>query len=876
VALPSLFAALRLRLRSLCQRSRVERELDEEITFHLEMETQELMTRRGLSRAEAQREARRRFGGVERNKEGCRDARGWVGLETTLRDLRQAARRLAASPGFTGVAVVSLALGIGATSALFSVVDAVLLKPLPYPQADRLVSLQELRPTGTSNGNPRRLLDWQGAQAFAGVAGFYTERQLLRTKGELRPLVTLRSAGPLGATLGVQPALGRLPTADEERGAGNVALVAHELWVGAFGRDLALLGSTLDLSGQPVTVLGILPPRTAGEEIDLWIPLSADMLESSRAAGFLTQVARLRPGVSREAAEAELATLAEGLARQHPETDAGLRAQLVPLQAAQTRAARAPLLLVFVAMAALLAIACLNLAGLQVARGLARQREVAIRLALGAARGRLLRQLLAESLLLALVGGLLGWLGAHLGLEALKSWLPADVPNLAAVSLDGRAALFALATTLLSVLVFGWVPAHQAARHTVATTLKEGGPGSGGARRQRLRSGLVVAQVALSTALLIGAGLLARSFVQLRQQPLGFEPSAAMSFRVAFGWDTPRERVERFRAAVLERLAALPGVREVGVVDRLPFAGGTQTAPAAVRGRELDAALAETEVSWRLASPGYFAAAGIPLRAGERYPEPPPPGEPVPVLVNERFARLFFADEPLLGRDILKRFDQTPVTESSPWLRIVGVLPDVRQSVAETPPEVYLPWGTSYWPLLSFVVRTDGEPGAMAGALRSAVQAVDAEVLVEDLGPFRQQVDAVERSPRERAILLGALALAALALALIGLYGVLSTEMLRRSRELALRLVLGAEPVQLVGNAVARGLALAGTGLALGLAAALGLARYLESLLYGIRAWDPSTFALAALLMLAVCGLAAYLPASQVTRIQSAEALRHE
>lgn len=861
------FYTLPLRLRTVLRRDRVERDLNDEFDFHVEMQTKENVAR-GMSKREARLAARRQFGGLAQRQEECRDTRrlGW--LEDLWQDLRHARRTLAKSPGFAIVAILSLGLGIGASTVLFSVVDAVLFKPLPLPEADRLVYLDEFKEKQPSGGNPMRLADWQKARSFSAVAGMYGEDLVLKSQGEPERVLTLRTLGPLLSGLRLRPVVGRLPTPDEERGRGApVVVISHRLWQRLFAANSNTLGRTLSLSGTVYTLIGVLAPEMEYPvRFDAWAPAPDSTYKIARQAAFLGQVARLQDGVSLANAQTELDALAPALAHQYPDTDKGLSALLVPVQELMTSGARVPLLMLFATMLAVLLVACMNVAGLQLARGLARQREAAIRIALGAGPGRLARLFLSESLLLALAGGAAGIALASFSLEVVKHLLPDELPRLASAAIDARVLLFGVAIALVSAVVCGLLPAIQAARTAAARPMKEGGARIGGGRHH-LRSILVVTEVAVSVVLLIGAALLATSFVRMRQAQLGFSPEQTLTFGVDFSWQTPENRLESFSHELLQRLEAIPGVRAAGVTDRLPLEGGSATARAAIKGRELSPALAGQVVSWRTASPGFFAAAGIALRAGDLYSQPAARSSAKGAVINETFARLYFAGRDPIGEELTLLSKGQAPDAGATWYRVAGVVADVPQEIGRPVlPEVFRAWGEDYWPLMNFAVRAHGDPRLLASAAREAVRSVDPDQMLRDLGPMQSRVSEAVAAPRTRAWITTAFAGTALLLAAIGLYGLLASEVARRRQEFGVRLALGAEPRTILLSALGRGLTLAATGLAIGAGASFALTGLLGSLLYGVPPHDLPALALSALLLLAVAALACLVPARRASR----------
>jgi putative ABC transport system permease protein len=814
-------------------------------------------------------------------------------FDDLLRDLRLAVRNLSRRKGLALAAVGSLALGIGANGALFSVVDAVLLRPFALPEAERLIAVVESKNGEESGSNPDRLADWgRQVPGLAAAAGFYGEGLVLTGQGDPERLSATRTLGNAMALLGVQPLLGRGFSGEEEAGRGErVALVGEGLWRRRFGADPGLVGRTLQLSGSPYLVIGVLPDGLGyPEERDLMIPAPPDVQEASRKAGFFTAVARLAPGATLAGVQSQLDTVARRLATQYPDSDAGRAARAVPLREAQATETRLPLLVLLATVALVLLLTCVNIAGLLLARAAERQREAAVRVALGAGRGGLLRLYLAESLVLALAGGVLGLLLAWAAFPALVSVLPAGLPRLEAARPDGFAALFTLLLSLLCGLAFGLAPAWQAARQGPGDRLQNrlrylhtggsrAGSSAGSLRTRRL---LVGAQVVLSVVLLVGVGLLAKSFWRMRSAPLGFQPDRVLTVSIDFPWDTPKGDLDRFYAEALEGFAAIPGVRAAGFADRLPLEGGSQSGPIALE-TPLPAELAERPVSRRAASAGYFTAMGIPLQAGRFLSDRrglAPGNSTREVLVNETLAQLYFSEgrpEGAIGRRLT--FDTNPEPGEEPtWYEIVGVVGDVRLDAAETaaPPEAFVLPRDTYWPMARFALRAQGDPAALAAAVRTTLRRLDPDLVIDGLTPMAGQVAAATAAEQARLRLLGGFGLLALWLVALGLYGVLASDVAQRKPEIGVRLALGADRRQVATAIVRQGTAVVLVGLAIGLAGAAVLARFLRSLLFGVEPLDVPVLLAVSLVILAVSTVASLVPARRAAGVDPGVALRHE
>lgn len=866
---------------SLWRRERVARDLADEIAFHVEERTRDNLAA-GMSPDAAAADARRRFGNVPLLQERARDMDVVAWLDGTVRDAGQALRSLRRRPGLVATAVLTLALGIGATSAIYSVVDAVLLRPLPLPDHAAVVMLREARAGTPIGGNAARFRDWQ--RELAGVhdlAGFYGEATVLTGRGDPERLTLLRTFGPVLRLTGAGVARGRGFTPEEERGEGApVALLSHGLWRRRFGGDPAIMGQSVGLGGTSYTVVGILAPGPRYPDgQDVVSPAPRGFQEDGRRGGnYFTIIGRLAAGTTLAAATAEAAAIARRFSERYPETDGALTATLAPLQEVETAETRGPLLLLLGAVGLVLLIACVNIASLLLARAAERRHEAAIRVALGAGRGSLLRLYLLESGWLALAGGLGGLLVAWAGLPLLVRILPAELPRLSGATLDWNVALFAALVATGAGLLFGLAPAWQAARAERAhEALRDGGRSTTGAR-PRARRALVVVQVALSMVLLVSAGLLARSLYQMRGVATGVVPGQVLVVQIAFPWDTDAARLHDFYRRALEDLAALPGVRDVGLADRLPLEGGTQSRPI----RLGDPAAAQVSlpddesIPYRAVSEGYFRTVEVPLLAGRMWRDDDA-GRVREVVVNQEFARRYLPATQPVGARI--SFDGAPAADTAlTWYEVVGVVGDMRVELNQPaqPPEVFLSYRSTYWPLASLALRTQGDPAALTAAVRAALRRIDPDQIIDGIVPLERQLGRASAASRVRTWLVGVFALAALLLSAIGLYGVLASDVAQRRHEIGLRMALGAEPRQVLGMTVRQGLRVTVAGLLAGGAGALAAGRLLSSSLFGVDAGDPLTFGAAGLVLLVVALAASYLPARRAARLDPMVALRRE
>ncbi len=796
-----------------------------------------------------------------------------------IADLWNAYRGLRRNPSFAVLVVAMLALGIGVTAALFAVVDSALLRPLPGAEPERLVWLQEYSAHEESGGTPLRFADWQRAQSFSAMCGMYSDRAIFETDHGPVRLRILHTLGDPNKTLGISLKLGRGFTAAEDRGEGPpVALLSAQAWRRYFGTNSAVLNRVLRLGSTEYQVVGVLASESSRgvqfpENVDLWAPLSPEMAHISRQSGFLEEVARLGPGVSLVQAQAELNLMSGQLAKAYPATDKDRAAALVPLQEYVTKTARRPLLTLFAAAGALLLIACVNIAGLLIARGLARQREAAIRIAVGAGFWPLARLCFAESLLLAGAGCVLGIGVADLGIEVLRSALPPEIPNLAAVSLDWRVLICSLVIAAIAAILFGGVPALQFAADGQAGALKAGGWGTTSAKGKRLRASLVALEVAGSLVLLVAAALLANSFFRMRAQPNGFNATNVYSFRVPFGWDSDPALLNSFAAGALSRLTTSPGVVAAGVVDQVPLHGGSQSGAVLVQGLELEPGLALKKFSWRTASAGYFPAASVALKKGSLYRDWLGGKGSRDAVITEQMAELLFPHGGAVGHSIAEASTRAPQ-----WFRIVGVVGGVRLNPTDfaTESSVYVPWGATYWPEMNFVVKSNRNLEEFTRLVRNHVQPLTNVAMIEKIGTLESLTGETSSDERVRTILIGAFAGAALALAAIGLFGALSQEVARRRQDYGVRLALGAEPRDIGWMAVQSSLVMASVGVAMGVAGSVWTSQFLRSFLFGVEPTDFGMYGLAVTVLMSTALMAAVIPAMRAARIDPIEALRHE
>jgi putative ABC transport system permease protein len=810
-------------------------------------------------------------------------------MRTLWQDVRYGARAMRANPGFTLVAVVALALGVGANTAIFSVVNAVLLRPLQYPNAARVVVIQELNPEGRRvQVTPANFLDWrEQATAFEQMAAVLTRPANLAVGDESERVNFAMASVSLFDVFGVRPRAGRFFLPDEEKaGHAPVVVLSHALWQRRFGADPSVVGRSVTLDGQTYEVVGVAPEGFSyPDRTEVWVPPFARVptlgpqqdVARARGSGFLSAVALLKQGETLGHARAEMEAITARLRQQYPEFNGKRFDRVETLQENLVGETGRALLLLLGAVALVLLIACANVANLLLARAAGRQKEMAVRAALGATRLRLARQLLVESVLLALLGGAAGLLLGWWGVDLLKGLLPAEFPRAADIAVDPRVLFFTLLVSCATGLAFGLAPALQFTRPDVQGALKESARGStGGARGGRLRNMLIVSEVALSLVLLVGAGLLFRSFLTLRAVELGFRPQGILTFGL-------RPSGERFQTDaqysaffrdVAERVAALPGVEAVGVINTLPLSKGPTTA-FEVEGRPRLRPDEWPKVNYRSVSPDYFRAAGVAVVKGRVPDAHDTAAAPRVLAVNQALARRDFPNEDPIGKRISYglRADGQPS-----WFEIVGVVSDVRSEEPgrEAAAEIYVSYLQDPFAGMSYVVRTSVEPESLVPAVREAVRAVDKAQPVADVRTMEQLVGESFAQPRFNSLILGLFACMALVLAAAGIYGVMSYAVTQRTHEIGIRIALGAQHGDVLRLVVGRGMALALAGVALGLLAALALTRLMEGLLYGVKATDPLTFAGVALLLTLVALLASYVPARRATKVDPMIALRYE
>jgi putative ABC transport system permease protein len=873
------------RLRGIFGTARSEKELNSEVCAHLDALTEENILR-GMTPEEARYAARREFGGVEQIKEDYREARGLPMLELFVQDLRYALRALRKNPGFAAIAVLTLALGIGANTAIFSIVNAVLLRPLPFPEANRIVAVyQTLERNGVHRNGASYLnfADWQKeSHSFEHMGAYHGSDVTLTGVGDPEIIPGAVVTSGLLSTLGARPVAGRLLIPEDDRpGAAAVVVLSERLWRRRFGAAADLVGKTVTLDKQVFTVAGILPGDFQfpfeNPPADLWIPVQQDTqlrnLIPRRGGHYLSAIARLRPGVTLGEAETELAGINGRLSKQYPAENGGWGIRIAPLQHELVGDVQLGLLVLLSAVALVLLIACANVANLLLARATSRSRELAVRAALGAGRKRIVRQLLTESLLLGGMGGAAGAATAWWAVRGLSKLLPDDLPRIHAIQVDGWVLGFALLLSVLVSLVFGLAPAIHATSVNLVEGLKEGARGNPEGSGKRLRAVLIVGEVALAVVLLTGAGLLVRSFLELQSVSPGFRVNGILTATVVLPQSqyTKPEEWARYSGQAIERIRTIPGVTGASVVMGLPMSGSRVNLAFAIDGKP-QAPEDRVSANYASVSRGYFQLFGIPLLRGRVFDERDTAASQKIAIVSEAFTRRYFPNEEAIGKHVSFGFPEQASRE------IVGVVGDVRQVSldAAAEPEMYAPFEQSPVWAMNFAVRTAGDPAALASAVRERIQEGDKDLPVVDVQPMTVYLRDSMAQPLFRTLLFGLFGVVALVLAAVGIYGVISYTVAQRTQEIGLRMALGAAPAQVLGLVVGQGMKLVLVGLAAGMAGAFGLTRLFSSLLFGITPGDPLTYFGTVLVLMLVSLLACYIPAKRAMSVDPLVALRYE
>jgi predicted permease len=876
------------RLSILFRRERFDKDLQDEMRLHLKLRQEEHIAR-GLTPRDAQAAAKSKFGNTMLLGEVSGDVWGWRWLEYFVQDLLYGIRGLLHTPGFTLVAVITLALGIGANAAIFSVVNAVLLRPLAYKDADRLVTLLH---DGTDPVAVANYIDWRDQNAcFQAMAAAEYWRTNLTGIDAPENVIGLRVTQNLLPTLGVEPMLGRWFSLGEDReGADHEAILSYGLWVRRFSHDPNVLGKPITLNGEAYTVVGVMPPSFKfapfwAPRAELWAPLAFGNRIHERGGNSLRVFARLKPGVTLPQARAEMTAITGRLERQFPGTNRGVA--VTPLKDNVVGKIETPLFMTLGAVGFVLLMACANVAHMLLARTSGREKEIAVRTALGAGRIRLMVQFLTENLLLASMGAAAGLLLAFGGTKAVAALSPAFIPRVETAAIDTPVIIFLLSVTLLTALLFGLAPAMHAAAGNLSDALKEGGrAGSDGIRRQRLRAILVASEFALAFVLLIGAGLMIRSFYALQSVNPGFNPKNVLSMVVSVAGTNEAEPNRRavFYRDLLEKLKPIAGVQWVGAINHLPLAGDLWGWSFAIEGRPAPRPGEEPVAVYRVVMPGYFETMRLPLRRGRTISYSDDARAPGVVIINERAARKCWPGQDPMGKRIVFTTGKSAV---SSWLTVIGVAADAKQGewAAEPYPEAYLAAlqnrdflgdAGSHTAYITLVVRTVGDPADIAAAVKATVWSFDRNLPISQVLTMESAVADANAGPRFEMLLLGAFGGIALVLAAVGIYGVMNYSVARRTREIGIRMSLGASRADVLRMVLRNGMTQALTGAAAGIIGALLLAKFMGKMLYGVQPTDPVTFGGVAIVLGSAALFATLVPARKAIHIEPMTALRND
>jgi predicted permease len=876
-------------LRSLfARRAQMDADLDEELRAHIARQADDL-ERAGLSRAEAERQARIAFGAIEKAKENVREQRSAFWLETLYSDVRFGLRMLRKNPAFTAIAIVTLALGIGANTAIFSVVDAVLLRPLPYAQPDRLVTVTEAsHPFDLSSRNEvaaGNFLDWRlRNQVFSEIdAALMKGFTLTGGDSPERVQCAVVSAGMLHM-LGLKPALGRdFLSSDDRDGAPGVVLLSDDLWKSRYARDPKIIGQTVYLDTHPYTIIGVFPSGLnflpdSSDAFDFWIPLQQIITPKDmhwKSSHYLNVYARLKPGVTIAQATSEMNRLAAQIKVESPDSNSGAAALVIPLQEDISGDIRPALLTLLAAVCFVLLIACANVANLLLVRATVRGKELATRVALGAGKGRLIRQLLTESVILSLAGGCAGLLVANWTRQLLLALSPNSLPQFNTIETDGRVLFFTLLISIVTGLLFGLIPALRATGLGISSALhgttRNASPGKS---TQRLRNLLIVSEIAISLVLLAGAGLTIRSFLGLRNADLGFRSDHTVTARVTIPKDkyVKDEQVVSFYDRLLEGVRATPGVESAGIISYLPLTGHTFDNSFDIVGQPARPESDRNYSQVRFIDTQYFNVLGIPLLTGRAFDEHDRLGSARSVVISQSMAKLFFAGKNPVGRHLLVYLGEN----QSPW-EVVGVVGDVRSDIAANPlPMMYFPYAQLPYRYMVLALRTQSDFASVIAGIRTTVNSIDPDEPVYQTRTLAELIDEQLVPWRFSMTLLCVFAAMALLLAAAGIYGVMSYLVVQRTHEVGVRMALGAQSRDVLRLVVGDGAKLALLGVIAGLIASFALTRLMSNLLFNVSSNDPLTLGVVALLLSCVALAACYVPARRATKVDPTIALRYE
>lgn len=874
-----------LRIRSLFRKDAVDSELDSEVQFHLEMQTRQHLAR-GMQPEEARFAARRLFGPVDQLKEECRDQRRVNFIDAFVADIRHGVRLLAKNPGFTSAAVSTLAIGIGINTAIFSIVNAALIRPLPFADPNRVVFVWETRVRNNSNNvpvAPANFGDWRHrTQALEALAATASTEVNLTSQGEPERVSAEYVSANLFDVLGVRPMLGRGFRADEDSGSSApVVILTNGFWKRRFGADPGVIGKTVTLNAAPTTIVGVLPPSSYVGFEQLYIPFVLPPEEKADRHGhWLTVIGRVGPAYALERAQSEMNLVAQRMAKDYPQTNTGWGIRLVPFHEQVAGALRPALLLLLGAVSLVLLIACANVSNLLLARSVPRQREIAIRTALGASRWRLIRQLLTETLLLCVAGAAMGLAVARWGVVTLESAAPQEIldrfPYLKSIPIDSSVLGFTILMCVLALMVCSLAPALYSSRRDPHLVLQSGSRGSSVGRASgQLRSALVVAEVALAVILLVSSGLALRSLMQMLEVRPGFNPRNLLSMHLSISPANHRKPADviAFHDELLRKLKAVPGVTSVSTVTALPLSGQSYPTGFGIAGRDIP--------SWKTPSTeclaigaDYFTTMGVAILQGRSFTERDHERSPKVAIINETLARIFFPGQNPIGKKIMVWRESTDPRE------IVGVAADVHNAGLDLPPapDVYVPFAQDPQPDMNLVVRAAAEPAGLIAGTRRVVRQLDPDAPVDAVMPME---DVIAASPtlvwrRVPSLLMAVLAGAALLLASVGIAGVISSTVGQRTQEIGIRMALGAQMRDVLGIVLGQSLRLLSIGLCIGLPVSLLLTRLVARWLFGVTPLDGITYVGVALILLVVALLASYAPARRAANVDPTTALRYE
>jgi predicted permease len=886
-------------LRNISGKWRNDQELDDEVHAYVELVSAEKI-RQGMTPQEARRAARIELGGIEQVKEEVREARAGAWLDSVLQDLRYAARTLRRNPGFGAIAILTLALGISSSTAVFSLVNAVLLKPLPYPNSQQIVFPWRQPPAGLNVGyneipwgRPDFLFFARECKSFQSVGAFKSDSFNLTGSGDAARLDGLRASAGFFPSLGISPILGRTFTAEEDQaGHEHEVLLSYRLWRDRFGSDTQILGRVLQLNSEPYTVIGVMPPAFVfprAEEMpngfpfpratQLWVPLAlvpGPIIPGEDSE--LVVIGRLQPGVTPVQAQSEMDLMSKRLEDFFPGGKGWFSILVTSMQRQIAGDMRRPLLLILGAVGVVLLIACSNVAGLLLSRSLARKKEFTLRAALGAGKWRLMRQLLTEALILAGIGGIAGILIAKAAVHFVKLFAPPNIPRLNEVSLDLRVVLFALAITFVTGILFGLAPAIAGSRDNLVESLKAGGQRSGSSPAgAKLRNVLLISEVALALVLVISAGLLTRTFFHLLSVDPGFNPTRVLTFELTLPATkyTDQPQIVALYQRALQSIRSLPGVESAGITATTPLAGATESTSIRIPDHPSGDPKALPFSNYTMVSPGYFSAVGTPVLRGRDFLESDTADSSPVTIINSAMAKKFWPGEDAIGKQV------APASKKFPLATIIGIVADVKRlSLREDPPpEMYVPYKQKVWPSLltmDVTLRTRVDPVSLTENVRGALRSVDPDLPLAKIATLNTLVDDSMTLPRFAMLVLGSFAGLALLLASVGMYGVISYFVAQRTQEIGVRVALGAQRRNVFGMVLSQGARLAAEGITLGLLAAFAATRMMVGFLYGVQSIDLLTFAALPLLLLAIALLACYVPARRAMRVDPMVALRHE